>query len=116
MSDDGLTSEFLFRIILSWYANPLNWASQASYGPYSAAATTAAARDHGTSAARAVSAKGIGDLILVALDVSGGHINELARRANMSVTRLSEIVRDSPMTPEESQLLRVGVQSFFTSR
>lgn len=116
MSDDGLTSDFLLRAILSWYASPLNWASQTTYSPYSAAASTAAARDHGASAARAVAAKGIGDLILVALDVSGGHINELARRADMTVTRLSEIVRNLPMTPEESQLLRIGVQSFFTSR
>jgi hypothetical protein len=104
-----LSEAFLLRIVLSWYANPANWAASGGQGPYSSTRSSSASIDSGRAAARAAMAQGVGPLILLVMDLLNQPMNELARVSGLDIPRLSLIVQGLEPTREESIQLRLGI-------
>ncbi len=116
MNTDNLDSEFLFRLLFSWFAQEKNWALRDSLTPYSGSRTSVVAQSGQSVAKKAAASKHLGELLLLACDVMNLPLNELARVSGVKITRISEVVQGQTPTSDESVNLKSAMVKFANER
>ena len=103
---EGVTTSYLLKRILQWYANPHNWQPLENLPINLNRSNRIIKKDKSKLAKKAVEASSIGLLISVVCDAYGISLTNLSKRSRISQSRIYDIVNGCDLTKDESISIR----------